>query len=249
MKEIHAWVPWFQELAQKIADGGKAYLIEKAKEVAWVNLNPALLNDGDENIDPFSFVYCLAQKNTKNQRRVVFPSAHEAFRISSELPDMDDEQQWIFPTPSANTAALFHDRKHFEPEKLWRAFRKAVQPSPQFDENELQEVLAINQVGVAKLTQSLFLINPYCFLTVDNVSLDLLQKLQEQPKDQIKKSIKREGWSFYQTVIQNYKNEFPSLECYEINLKMYQDQYAKNEYWLVGAHWNDIDMSEQFIEK
>ena len=34
MKEIYAWVPWFQELADKTAEGGETYLAEAAKKVA-----------------------------------------------------------------------------------------------------------------------------------------------------------------------------------------------------------------------
>ena len=224
-------MPWFQELAQKIADKGETYLIEKAKQVAWVNPNPALLNDGDENIDPFSFVYCLAQKNTKNQRRVVFPSAHETFRISSELPDMDDEQQWIFPTPPANTAALFHDRKHFEPEKLWRAFRKAVQPSPQFDENELQEVLAINQVGVAKLTQTLFLINPDKFMPIDKGIFEFNDALDLPSFNTARKEIQQQnGWEYYKdTMLSGFKVAFPECSFFEINTALYLIGYWENK--------------------
>ena len=65
MKEIHDWVPWFRELAGKIAEGGEAYLIEKAKQVDWVKEKPALLEYGDKGIDPFSFFYFLASKNTR----------------------------------------------------------------------------------------------------------------------------------------------------------------------------------------
>ena len=57
MKEIYAWVPWFQELADKIAEGGETYLAEAAKRVGWRDDGdkPPLLKHGDENIDPFSF--------------------------------------------------------------------------------------------------------------------------------------------------------------------------------------------------
>ena len=34
MKEIYGWVPWFGELAGKIAEGGETYLAEAAKRVA-----------------------------------------------------------------------------------------------------------------------------------------------------------------------------------------------------------------------
>ena len=65
MKEIYGWVPWFGELAGKIAEGGETYLAEAAKKVKWRNdgkVQP-LLRYGDENIDPFSFFYSLAQRS------------------------------------------------------------------------------------------------------------------------------------------------------------------------------------------
>ena len=67
----YTWVAWFEELAAKIAEGGEGYLIERARNVAWQEDGregvPALLRYGDENIDPFSFLYFLAHKNTRNQ--------------------------------------------------------------------------------------------------------------------------------------------------------------------------------------
>lgn len=33
--EIYDWVPWFHELAGKIAEKGTQYLIEKSREVEW----------------------------------------------------------------------------------------------------------------------------------------------------------------------------------------------------------------------
>ena len=87
MKEIHDWVPWFRELAGKIAEGGEAYLIEKARQVRWGGEKPALLRFGDENIDPFSFFYFLASKNTRKQREKVYGSVHKVFEIEIPLPD------------------------------------------------------------------------------------------------------------------------------------------------------------------
>ncbi|MCY3878370.1 MAG: hypothetical protein OXF74_04225 [Rhodobacteraceae bacterium] len=69
MKEIYDWVPWFKELGEKIAEGGEASLIERAKSVSWKadGSKPPLLSYGDENIDPFSFVYTLASPDISNQ--------------------------------------------------------------------------------------------------------------------------------------------------------------------------------------
>ena len=65
MKEIYNWAPWFRELAKKISDGGPTFLADRAKRVEWRNdekIQP-LLTYGEENIDPFSFLYTLANKS------------------------------------------------------------------------------------------------------------------------------------------------------------------------------------------
>ena len=129
MKEIYDWVPWFRELAKKIEEGGESYLIEKAKKVDWVK-NRSLLEYGDENIDPFSFFYFLAQKNTANQREPVYTSVHEVFEISRRPPKTGWENTFIIPTPTPNTAALFHDGNNFNPASLWTLFRQAVKDKP-----------------------------------------------------------------------------------------------------------------------
>jgi len=95
MKEIYAWVPWFRELAEKIAEGGEAYLIEKAKQVAWKEDEEDgkchLLNYGDHNIDPFSFFYTLAGYcKYPDRRKKVLDSISEQFEmpeISGIAPD------------------------------------------------------------------------------------------------------------------------------------------------------------------
>ena len=64
MKEIYSWVPWFQELRRKIAEGGETYLIEKANQVEWGG-DPLLLQHGDKGIDPFSFFSFLASNTNQ----------------------------------------------------------------------------------------------------------------------------------------------------------------------------------------
>jgi len=71
MKEIYDWVPWFRELAEKIADNENQYLVGKCREVLWKKgiRDSALLNHGDELIDPISFFCTLASKNTANNKK------------------------------------------------------------------------------------------------------------------------------------------------------------------------------------
>ena len=64
----YTWVAWLEELATTIARNDEHYLVGKAKDVDWKkNKDKArLLMYGDENIDPMSFLYFLAQRNTKH---------------------------------------------------------------------------------------------------------------------------------------------------------------------------------------
>ena len=126
MKEIYGWVPWFKELAEKIAQGGEGYLIDRAKRVAWKEdgSEGALLNYGDANIDPLSFFYTLASlSKSGDTRNRVYPSISSAFEVTGAL-NLDAEDGFIFPTPPPiNT--LFHSRGGGDPELAWRLFRDA----------------------------------------------------------------------------------------------------------------------------
>ena len=211
MKEIYDWVPWFRELAGKIAEGGEAYLIEKARRVNWRNENPALLEYGDENIDPFSFFYFLASKNTKHQRESVYNSLGDVFEIQSR-PD-----RYFFPVPKFNM--LFHDSKVFHSDLLWRLFRQVVQDAPTVNGEDFQKVLKIKNVGVAKLTQTLFLINPEYFLPIDHTT-----KVIPDLQSDIERKIEDGAYGEYQHALDTLKGAFPGCQPYEINMFLWPQQ-------------------------
>ena len=101
MKEIYDWVPWFEELGKKIAEGGEQYLANNAKMVAWKDddTESALLKYGESNIDPMSFFYTLASqsKNNKSRNRI-YPSITKIFGMPSTL-DVNSDEMFKFPTP------------------------------------------------------------------------------------------------------------------------------------------------------
>ena len=211
MKEIYYWKRWFRELAKRIAKGGEASLIEKARQVDWGG-EPELLKRGDQGIDPFSFVYTLAQKNTKNQRPRVYPSVTEHFGLKSPLPDLDNEDFYLFPTPPALAPAVYNDREEFSPELLWRLFGQAVKDEPGIDSTTFRDVLAIRFVGLVKLTHTLCLINPNYFVPTD--------ALQHVPAN---KGInaKRLDYDEYMSALDEAKQTFPGCRAYEINTFLY----------------------------
>ena len=246
MKEIYDWAPWFRELALKIAERGETWLIEKAKQVDWGRA-PALLTYGDRGIDPFSFLYALAQKNTKKQRPRVYPSVAKCFGLKSPLPDPGNEHFYKFPTPMPAAAALFHDGTHFRPELLWKLFRQAVKDEPQIDPATFREVLEIRYVAPVKLTHSLFLINPDYF-----VPADALHHVPEN-EGMDPKNCDHDG---YMSAMDRAKQTFPECRAYEIHTFLYL-QYMSNSPLLTSESrffqistkayksdcWEDFDQS------
>ena len=166
MTEVYAWAFWFRELAVKIAEGGEEWLIQKARLVDW-GREPELLKHGDQGVDPFSFLYSLAQRNTTHQRPKIYPSVTKCFGLESPLPDLGNEDFYIFPTPIAMAPACFHDSSDFSPKLLWKLFRQVVEHEPQVAPTTFREVLEIKFVAPVKLTHTLFLINPDYFVPAD----------------------------------------------------------------------------------
>ena len=211
MKEIYGWAAWFRQLAKGIAEGGEASLIENARQVDWSG-EPELLRHGDQGIDPFSFIYALAQKNTRHQRPKVYPSVTERFGLKSRLPDLDNEEFYVFPAPPPQGAAVFHDRENFSPELLWRLFGQAVKDEPGIDSTTFRDVLAIRYVGLVKLTHTLCLINPNYFVPTD--------ALQHVPANE-GMDPKRLDYDGYMSAMRQAKQAFPGCRAHEINTFLY----------------------------
>ena len=247
MREIYDWTEWFTELARKIAEGGEGYLAGAARKVAWRDdgrVQP-LLDYGDENIDPFSFVYSLAGRGIPlMSRERVYPSIESVFEMDSRLP-VDSDDVFTFPVPDA-WDLLFHDKGKGNPEMLWRLFRDAVNGAEAAD---FDRAFDIPGVTMEKLTRALFLINPSAFLPYDDVTRFLgIHELQEVV-----------NWAQYQEELQKFRDAFPGCAFYEINLFAYLlnngDLPIRRNYFQVstnafGAHegdfWNNSDPELDF---
>ena len=204
----YTWVAWFEELATMIARNDERYLAENAKAVNWLKDEDSvpLLKYGDENIDPMSFLYFLAQRNTKKRYKDVFGSVHKVFGITSDF----SQNQPFIPAPPGPAQALFHDGESFNPDLLWRLFRQA-EPSnetPTIQPEDFNAALNIPKVGVKKLTQTLFLANPSYFLPADHTSTIL-------PQLELHGEV--ENYEGYFTRMDAIKRLFPRCEPYEIN--------------------------------
>ena len=205
MNDLFAWVPWFQELAQKIAADGEESLIARTKEIPW-NKDGAksrLLKYGDQNIDPLSFFYVLASKNGTTR---VYSAITEVFDLAAQV---NFEGGFYYPTPQARAKLLFHSGGRGNTDLLWRLYRSAVAGLDSIKGHEFDEALSIKNVGVSKLTEALFLINPREFLPFDKQSLVPLQK-------KLNGANQVNNWETYRREFDTVRGLFPGCEPYEI---------------------------------
>lgn len=229
MREVYNWVPWFKELAEKIATGGEEYLVKCVNTMNWQADKPPILQYGDKNVDPFSFFYSLAQKNTINQRDRVYGSCKEAFDLKRDTPCLFWNNTFVFPTPTSHTVTLFHDGISFSPAKLWNFFRKITQDPENITSEEFSDLLSIPNVGVKKITQCLYLIAPDIFVPADDTLVNPGYNLQALESEN--------GWQKYREIIEELQVEFSHCETYEIARLLYCLKYKKltikNRYYSV----------------
>ena len=216
IKQHYLWVPWFKELAAKIADGGEQYLIDRAKKVNWMSKSPLLLRFGEEGIDPLSFFYILASKNNEKRFQTIFESVRNSFGLTSRDITKIGEAS-IFPTPPGIAQLTFHDEVNFNPGLLWKFFRQIATSEP-IDHDDFSNVLSINGVGVPKLSQVLSLINPDRFHPIDQW---IAEKLSEGDVNTLKRKIMNEGYPAYETAMADIYSSFPNCKPYEINFFSY----------------------------
>ena len=220
---------------------------KRSKQVNWVTPNPALLRYGDENIDPFSFFYFLAGKNTIQQFEHVYGSVTGLFDLPN---DMLEYGPFTFPTPKFKF--LFHDAETFKPSLLWRFFRQVVDDGQKINQQDFRDVLEIKNVGVRKLTQSLFIIKPTRFLPIDKNS-DALAEFQPEIRfSKIEKKILKRGYSEFEKAINKIKKNFPECAYYEINYFLYQQKRKslindKSNFFQISTNANadNVDLWEQ----
>ena len=205
----YTWVDWLKALATTIAENGERYLADRARAVDWQKGDVPLLAYGDENIDPMSFLYFLAQRNTTHQFEGIFRSVHEVFDIGLDFP----ESQPFIPSPRARTKMLFHDGNSFRPDLLWRLFRQAapIHERPTIQPEDFDAVLGLPQVGMSKLTQTLFIANPCHYLPADGSDKGALPRHPE-----LERAVRTYEDYFHR--METLRRLFPGCEPYEINI-------------------------------
>ena len=219
--KLYDWVEFFTSVSKAIDVIGQDKITRNdlLKEKAKLVFGPTHYICNSKEIDPLSFIYSLAQKNTVNQKNETFNACIKAFDLKINLPT-----DWYFPTPTPNTKSLFYFKgsyvddfgKLVSVDVLWSLFSDAVN-GKDLSANDFYDVLSIKNVGVVKLTQTLFLINAEKFLPIDERTITILSNSTNPTKD-----IKNLGLSKYNELLEFYKNKFPECFGYEINLFLSQ---------------------------
>ena len=209
MKELYGWIPWFRELCRKIAAGGESELAQRAHKLQWTKAGSVspLLKYGDENIDPFSFLYTLATgcKFAEGRKRLC-ASARKVFNLTVEVP-VEEEDAFIFPM-GVPMNALFHEQGRGKPALLWRLFRSAQEGLDAVGGTDFDDALAIGNVGLPKLTQTLFLINPSEFMPYDDGTRKLFMGNDPGARN----------WEGYRTAVSRFREAFPGCGLHEVNI-------------------------------
>ena len=238
LMELFQWVPWFGELAVKVGEVRREGLVARAKEVDWGKGKCAVLEHGEDRADPLTFFYHLASiagGKTEN-RETVYASVAKAFGIESE-PDYSVDERFIFPIPPP--FAVMFNNTGADPRLLWETFDQAracglggKSHDPEIADT-FARMLQIKGVGVPKLTQVLFLMNPKAFLPFDAAAVLPLGigKFEKPPT--------RMSWDEYVDEMGRIRAAFPGCQPYEINVIGYL--------WTIGdlprkrIRWYQID--------
>ena len=198
----YSWVPWFRELACTVAEGSETDLVEKATTVNWQVDHPPILRFGHANIDPFSFFYSLSSPLGDVEFIGRLRSVHKVFSLKMACPEHPPH------IPGANPLnLLFHLGGDGKAELLWSLFRRAAQEVPDIMGEDFDGTLNFDQVAIAKLTQTLFLINPNHFLPADTITRLPMPEFKRRPRDH----------SQYAARLDAIKAHFPGCAPYEIN--------------------------------
>ena len=243
MKEQYQWVEWFNELSLKVSAGGPHWLAERASRVEWRtdNATAPLLRYGEHNVDPFSFIYALAATcGGRPSRTRVVESVTDIFELEAKLP-VNSEEAFYFPQGLPQNT-LFHGRGEGNPALLWELFRDALRGIETVRSDVFHNVLGIRNVGVAKLTQALFLVDAETFMPYDASTRPLLTGGAPATPD----------WSRYREAIKELRAAFPGVGLCEINLFAYLRsrgelpsqrvfQVSTNVYGDGVDRWDDFD--------
>ena len=171
------WIPLYSEIARKVLEfeNRQGELLSLLGQMRSDGLKVILLTDRDAGgkviplteIDPFTFFASFNRTSSVSGRQAILAKIKAAWELAAPVPDDFDgipianaRNSWAF--------AYLANRKANDIPILWRAAREGVENKWRtFDRALFDEALTVGQMGLAKLTMSLFWLNPLGFLSYD----------------------------------------------------------------------------------
>ncbi len=171
------WIPIYSEIARKVLafESRQEELLDLLREMRSEGMKVILLNDRDaegtrialEEIDPFTFFASFNRTSSVSGRQAMLAKIKGAWDLSSAVPDDFDG----IPLANAQNSWSFgyrDGRGEGDVGLLWRVAKAAIGASwRSFDWGLFDQALGIRQMGFAKLTTSLFWVEPRGFLPGD----------------------------------------------------------------------------------
>ena len=201
-------------IEEDIKKGIKKDLKKEIKKI-----KPAMLRYGDKNIDPFSFLYSLGQALDTNNKEIIKDNVSYFFKIKNQDIFSGEGQSKFFPNLKAPGRPWFHDDKELNPDVLWELFQQARQTIDEIEDESFATnfatALGINGVGLGKLTQCFFYINPKDFFPIIEATMPVIQETLDEYKEcslkELKEQIEERGQE-----LKDYKcllNKLQSASC------------------------------------
>ena len=197
----YTWVPFFRELAAKLLEfeNRQDYLI-KLLQASGVSAGLSEKRAGEINplgeIDPFTFFAVILKTRKDEGRATILAHLKPEFRLQATVP----EDFLGVPTPNALKAWFFKAAGKRQPSDvptLWQLARATVEGT--IDGALWDATCAIGNVGVAKLTQGMFWLQPDNYLPVDAQTRPFLQKLGLD--------LEINGWADYADLMERVRSE------------------------------------------
>lgn len=199
------WSPFFHELAQKVLE-----YEQRQPELVQVLIDSGIRINHDEGqplqvIDPFSFFSLILKHNSDPSALGYFAKVGQLLGITAPVPTeligvpwSNPMNAWFFPYES--------QRKGSDLPTLWALARQAM--AGELRPDTFEQTLDIRKVGLPKLTQGLFWLNPQQFLALNGVNIPYLRELGLKAAGTVK------TLSDYQQVLEQARQlapDFPSL--------------------------------------
>ncbi|TCK80648.1 AAA family ATPase [Albibacterium bauzanense] len=189
-----------------------------------------------EEIDPFTF-FCYIYKYGDAKRLEFLQEI--AKKISASIPTDTDgvpsaqaQKVWLFPYKE--------ERKNNEIERLWTFFKKAI--ADEITDEDFKDLLSINSIGLTKLTEALFYINPTKYLPINGPTKPYIE-------NDLGINVKFKTYSEYKSILKHIKQK-KSDPFYKISFdsRLLNKEKGGNKIWLY-APGEKASLWDEFYEK